>query len=122
MEGGLRVRNFKRIFSMVMVFAMVFSSLSFIQPAIVYGAASDLFFSEYIEGSSNNKALEIFNGTGSTVDLSAYSVELYTNGSTTVGNKVTLSGSLANNAVYIIANSSAVAAIKEGGHDGFSCI
>jgi hypothetical protein len=26
--------------------------------------ASDLFFSEYIEGSSNNKALEIYNGTG----------------------------------------------------------
>ncbi len=29
-----------------------------------FAAPSDLFFSEYIEGSSNNKALEIFNGTG----------------------------------------------------------
>ena len=27
-------------------------------------ASTELFFSEYIEGSSNNKALEIFNGTG----------------------------------------------------------
>ena len=25
---------------------------------------TDLFFSEYVEGSSNNKALEIYNGTG----------------------------------------------------------
>ncbi|NCD23647.1 MAG: hypothetical protein EOL90_12025, partial [Spartobacteria bacterium] len=33
------------------------------------GTASDLFISEYIEGSSNNKAIEIFNGTGSSVDL-----------------------------------------------------
>lgn len=31
----------------------------------------DLFFSEYIEGSSNNKALEIYNGTGAAVDLAA---------------------------------------------------
>ena len=30
-----------------------------------------LFFSEYIEGSSNNKALEIYNGTGAVVDLAA---------------------------------------------------
>ena len=34
-----------------------------------FAAPSDLFFSEYIEGSSNNKALEIFNGTGAPIDL-----------------------------------------------------
>ncbi|HBR56725.1 MAG TPA: deoxyribonuclease I, partial [Blastocatellia bacterium] len=32
-------------------------------------ATSELFISEYIEGSSNNKALEIYNGTGSAIDL-----------------------------------------------------
>ncbi|HWQ30404.1 MAG TPA: CehA/McbA family metallohydrolase [Negativicutes bacterium] len=106
------MRNFKRILSMVMVFAMVFSSLSFIQSVNVYGAASELFFSEYIEGSSNNKALEIYNGTGSEVDLSPYTVELYYNGSTSAGSKITLSGMLANNDVYVLANSSAVAAVK----------
>ena len=31
--------------------------------------ASDLFISEYAEGSSNNKYLEIFNGTGQEVSL-----------------------------------------------------
>ena len=30
---------------------------------------TELFFSEYIEGTSNNKALEIFNGTGAPIDL-----------------------------------------------------
>lgn len=30
---------------------------------------SDLFISEYIEGTSNNKAIEIYNGTGAPVDL-----------------------------------------------------
>ncbi|PKP10683.1 MAG: hypothetical protein CVU09_05570 [Bacteroidetes bacterium HGW-Bacteroidetes-4] len=41
---------------------------------------SELFFSEYLEGSSSNKALEIYNPTGADVDLSAYSVKLATNG------------------------------------------
>jgi hypothetical protein len=30
---------------------------------------SELFFSEYVEGSASNKALEIYNGTGSAVTL-----------------------------------------------------
>ncbi len=74
--------------------------------------AVDLFFSEYVEGSSNNKAIEIFNGTGSAVDLSHYTVKLASNGgawSTT--NIITLSGSLANNDVFVIANSAANATI-----------
>ena len=44
---------------------------------------SQLFFSEYVEGWSNNKALEIYNPTGNEIDLSAYSVSRYSNGGTT---------------------------------------
>ncbi len=43
--------------------------------------ASNLFFSEYTEGTSNNKALEIFNGTGDTVYLANYRIAQSTNGS-----------------------------------------
>jgi hypothetical protein len=32
---------------------------------------TDLFFSEYVEGSGFNKAVEIFNGTGAAIDLGA---------------------------------------------------
>ena len=68
-------------------------------------AASDLFISEYIEGAvGNNKALEIFNGTGSDVDLSAYSVKLAYNGNDWNTSVITLSGTLANNSVYTIGN------------------
>ncbi len=74
--------------------------------------ATDLFFSEYIEGSSNNKALEIFNGTGVTVDLSDYKVELYANGAATPTNTATLSGTLAHGSVYVLANSQANADIQ----------
>lgn len=36
--------------------------------------AQGVFISEYLEGSSNNKALEIYNGSGATIDLANYSV------------------------------------------------
>ena len=39
-----------------------------------------LFFSEYAEGSSNHKYLEIYNGTSQTVDLSNYAYPNATNG------------------------------------------
>lgn len=78
--------------------------------------ASDLFFSEYIEGGGNNKALELFNGTGATVDLSAYKVQLYSNGSNTAGNTETLTGELLNGQVLSIVHASAAAEFKVGNY------
>lgn len=46
---------------------------------------SNLLITEYVEGSSNNKALEIFNGTEDFIDLGSYSVARYANGTTTPG-------------------------------------
>ncbi len=77
--------------------------------------ASDLFISEYIEGGSSNKAIEIFNGTGASVDLSGYKVELFSNGASTATNTLDLTGTLANNDVYVVYNSSANTAIKAAG-------
>ncbi len=75
------------------------------------GTTSDLIISEYVEGSSNNKALEIANFTGSAVDLSNYDLRKDTNGGGSWGSTYALSGTLANGAVFVIANSSAVAAV-----------
>ena len=41
---------------------------------------ANLFFSEYIEGSSNNKALEIFNPTDAEVSLNGFTIEQSSNG------------------------------------------
>lgn len=70
-------------------------------------ASADVFFSEYIEGSSNNKALEIVNSTGAPVDLSAYEVQMFFNGNTTAGLTIPLQGTLANGEVYVLAHSAA---------------
>lgn len=72
---------------------------------------TDLFFSFYIEGSSNNKAIGIFNGTGSTVDLSSYQVKVFANGATTANNTISLTGSLPTGEVFVVAHSSANATI-----------
>ena len=73
----------------------------------IFGQATDLFFSEYIEGSSNNKALEIYNGTGNPVDLSNYEVWRISNGGNWPENSYPLTGTLADGDVFVIANSSA---------------
>ena len=46
----------------------------------LFAQATDLFFSEYVEGSTDNKAIEIYNGTGVDVDLSLYTIKKATNG------------------------------------------
>ncbi|WP_276975034.1 choice-of-anchor D domain-containing protein, partial [Flavobacterium filum] len=66
--------------------------------------AEDLIISEYIEGTSNNKLIEIFNGTGSAVNLSDYQLRLYGNGSTTPVSAV-LSGTLNNGETRVYQNS-----------------
>jgi predicted extracellular nuclease len=77
------------------------------------GTPTDVFFSEYIEGTSNNKALEIFNGTGSAVNLATagYSVQMHFNGNPAAGLTINLTGTVASGDVYVLAQSAASAAI-----------
>lgn len=57
---------------------------------------TDLFISEYIEGTSNNKAIEIYNGTGLSVNLSDYQIRIFFNGSSSSASNIALAGTLAN--------------------------
>ena len=77
-----------------------------ISPVPPTGDTPELFFSEYVEGSSNNKALEIYNPTGAAVDLSLYTVKLYVNGKTSPNNTEVLTGSLAAGQTLVLLNGS----------------
>jgi hypothetical protein len=70
---------------------------------------TELFFSEYIEGTSNNKALEIHNGTGAPIDLgtNSYNVQMYFNGSSSAGLTINLVGTVAAGDVFVLAQSAA---------------
>jgi len=98
-------------------------------------AQESLFFSEYIEGSSNNKALEIFNPTADTVFLSGWAFPNVSNAPTTPGeyefwNDFPDTAYIAPGAIYVIAHPSADATILEqadytytylsNGDDGFA--
>ena len=67
--------------------------------------ATDLLFSEYIEGSSNNKALEISNATGASINLSIYSIKKQTNGAGAWSTGLSLTGTLSNGSKFTIVNS-----------------
>ncbi len=83
--------------------------------AVVSSVATDLFFSQYIEGSSYNKLIEIYNATSAAVDLSEYKVEIYVCGSTcatTASGSLTLSGTLQPGETIAIYNAAATADFK----------
>ena len=69
---------------------------------------SDLFISEYVEGSSFNKVIEIYNPTSGTIELDgAYEIQSFYNGSDTPGFKFKLSGVISSQDVYVISHPSA---------------
>ena len=70
---------------------------------------TELFISEYVEGSSNNKYIEIYNPTDHEIDLSAYTVRCYTNGKATATTQNThnLEGTITAKSTLVLKNSSA---------------
>ena len=82
------------------------------QYPIVLGDVSPLFFSEYAEGTSNNKYLEVYNPTDSVVSLAGYAYPSVANDPTTPGeheywNAFDSAASIAPGDVYVIAHGSA---------------
>lgn len=76
---------------------------------------ADLFISEYVEGSTgSNKYIEIYNPTSEAIDLSAYAIDLNTNGGATwskdggYSNYSELSGTIAAKSTIVYKNSNAV--------------
>jgi predicted extracellular nuclease len=104
-------RPLNKIFTFILILAITLAALP--QQPVRAATPTELFFSEYIEGSSNNKALEIYNGTGSAINLGTggYNVQMYFNGSATAGLTINLTGTVVSGDVFVIAQSSANATI-----------
>ena len=115
----------------ITLFAVVFASLNVSQ------AQCTLFFSEYAEGSSNNKYLEIYNPTNSAIDLADFALARVSNAPSVVGEyeywlDFTAGASIDAGGVYVVAHGSSDPAILEftdqtysymsNGDDGFMLV
>lgn len=78
--------------------------VSLITVALAAQDCSNLFFSEYVEGSANNKTLEIYNPTSSPVDLSTYLIKRYSNGSPVPTEQLALSGIIQPKDAIVVTN------------------
>ncbi len=85
--------------------ALVLAPLTVLAAPAAQAAPSELFISEYVEGTANNKAVEIFNGTAAPVDLAAggYALQYFFNGATTAGLTIPLTGTVASGDAYVVA-------------------
>lgn len=81
-------------------------SLSLITVALVAKAqnCSELFISEYVEGSGNSKAMEFYNPTANTINMNNYRLVRYSNGSASGTDSTDLVGSVNSYSTFVIAN------------------
>ncbi|WP_414624908.1 choice-of-anchor I domain-containing protein [Calothrix sp. CCY 0018] len=75
---------------------------------------ADIFISEYVEGSSNNKAIELYNPTDTEINFGTdnYTIELYSNGASSPNQTLNLTGTIASKDVFVITRSNADATIQ----------
>jgi hypothetical protein len=78
-------------------------------------ATHDLIISEYVEGTSNNKAIELYNPTATSIDLAAleYRIRIYFNGATTATGNIALTGTIAAGGTFVVSHSSAGTGITD---------
>ena len=81
-----------------------FTFLVFLGQHFVAQGCNELFISEYCEGSGNNKALELYNPTGSPIDLGPYVVERWSNGEAFSGDETDLMGSIPAYGTWVLVN------------------
>ena len=76
-----------------------------------HACCGDLFMSEYVEGTSNNKAIEIFNPLSTAIDLAPYQLQFFFNGATSPGTTINLTGTIGPHDVFVVADDNANASI-----------
>jgi hypothetical protein len=76
-------------------------------PVTVQVEAKGLIFSQYVEGSGNNKYLELYNGTCDDVNLANYELRAFHNGAAVPTYTIPLTGFIFNQSTFVIADTNA---------------
>ncbi len=80
------------------------NSLLALSVAMAMPVSAQVFISEYVEGSSYNKAIELFNPDNNAVDLSGYQLKISFNGGSS-NSTIALEGTINSKQTYVIAHS-----------------
>ncbi|WP_333618568.1 lamin tail domain-containing protein, partial [Dietzia sp.] len=101
----------RRAFSVGAAALLVAAASPAVIPQIAPSAAAQdvptgPYISEYIEGTSQNKAVEVFNPGTEPLDLAGYSLAVYSN-SSVEGTEIPLTGTIAPGDVFTVGNSQA---------------
>ena len=72
---------------------------------------TELFLSEYVEGSQKNQAIEIYNPTKFDINLNKYALKIYKNGNANNPTVIQFSGTILAKDVFVCGNSQAEATL-----------
>ncbi len=75
-----------------------------LMPLLSNAQCTDIFISEYMEGTGNNKGLEFYNPTSEAIDLSAYQLQRWSNGEGTATDWVDLLGTIEAFGTWVLVN------------------
>lgn len=97
----------KKNYFLGLIFLLI-GLVSYAQPC------TDLFMSEYVEGSGNNKAIEIYNPTGADILLTgSYDIQIYFNGAAVAGSTISLVGTIPAGDAFVVENPGEAIGITE---------
>jgi len=93
---------------MKLFFSFCFRSIILLSVFIIEGKTSysQLIISQYYEGASNDKCIEIYNTTNSAINLAGYNIKIYSNGSSSASATINLSGTISACGTFVLCNSS----------------
>ncbi|SVD24964.1 uncharacterized protein METZ01_LOCUS377818, partial [marine metagenome] len=86
--------------------------IMFVAPSTSSETTTELFFSEYGEGSSQTKWLELYNPTEDTLDLSDYTVSIFRNGSSSADYSHSFVGELLPAETFVVTREEANSTVK----------
>lgn len=84
-----------------------FLLILFIVAAVSFSAQAQcdrIFISEYVVGTGNNKAYELYNPTGEPIDLNGYVLERWSNGEQSSTDETILAGTIPPYGTWVVAN------------------
>ncbi|MEM9052605.1 MAG: lamin tail domain-containing protein [Bacteroidota bacterium] len=93
-------QNFKPLRFRILLFS-AFTTLSFFTNG---QNCENLFFSEYVSGTGNNKAIEIYNPTNSSINLEGYEIQRWANGEASATDILQLEGTIPALGTWVVVN------------------